>query len=82
MESLKTVKTYKDVFDHAESEYEFWENQMRNYGWDEDNAIAAGQFYGQMQAIAALAYIQHDDMSLLNRLNERRIRLYREDYDH
>lgn len=74
-------KNIIDAYDHAESEYQFWENELKNYGYDADNAIAAAQFYGEMAALATIQYTDYDDRSLLDRLENTRIRLYKEDYE-
>lgn len=76
----KQIKNVKDAYDRAEQEYQFWENQMKEFGYNSDNAIAAAQFYGQMAALATVQYVNYDDQSLLDRYNEIRPRLYEEDY--
>ena len=71
----------EDAYDHAEQEYQFWEHELLEYGYDSDNAIAAAQYYGEMAALATIAYVEFDDRSMLDRLDQMRIRLYREDYE-
>lgn len=81
MEMVCKTKDIIEAYDHAESEYLFWEKMMTQYGWNADNAIAAAQYYGQMNAIATWAFVSNDDRRLLDRLEDFRPRLYKEDYE-
>lgn len=74
-------KSIHDAYDYAENEYNFWERELTNYGYNVDNAIAAAQYYGQMAALATWAYIEHEDKTLLERYEEIRPRLYKEDFE-
>ncbi len=78
---MDNAKMIIEAYDRAEQEYEFWEKELDDNGYDTDNAIAAAQYVGQMNALAAVLYIEHDDETLLNRLMSKKIRLYKEEYE-
>lgn len=42
------------VFKHAEIEYKFWDNQIKQFGYGHDEGIVLAEYYGQMCAIVNL----------------------------
>ena len=81
MANIQVKNIIVEAYDRAEQEYEFWEKELDDNGYDADNAIAAAQYYGQMCALATVQYVEHDDDSLLNRLTNRKFRLYKGEYE-
>lgn len=46
------ILTGEELFVNALKEFNFWNEQLELYGYNEDNAVAAAQYYGQLCAYA------------------------------
>lgn len=73
--------TLDEAFHKARVEYEFWQKELDDNGYDVDNAIAAAQYYGRMVAIASIEESLFENGPCKKKLEDMKVRLYKEDYE-
>lgn len=73
--------TLDELFHNARMEFEFWEKELSDNGYDVENAIAAAQYYGQMTAIANVEKQLFENGPCQAKLELIKPKLYKDEYN-
>lgn len=68
-----------EMYEKAEREFDYWESLLK-YEYTEDNALAAAQYYGKMNAIADISYELFGDEILREHFAKKDVKLFRSDF--
>ena len=75
--------TLEDLFNKAETEYNFWTGQLEQHGYNPDDAVVAAQYFGMMNGIALVERELLGGQELTKRAGkiQENAKLFRSDYE-